>query len=48
MRIGFSLALTAPSGSAMPALPAGFAFLVDENNAFLVDGDGAYLIAEVV
>jgi hypothetical protein len=31
-------------GGALPPLPSGSFYLVDDNGAFLVDDDGSYLI----
>lgn len=44
--IGFAITVPRPVAGLTP--PEGFAFVVDENDAYVVDGAGAYVIAEIV
>jgi hypothetical protein len=51
MRIGIGLSIVRPkavgSSGGLPALPGGFAYLVDGSGNYLVDGTGVYLIGAV-
>ena len=37
---------TLSKGGGLPALPAGYAFLVADDGSYVIDGDGYYLIVE--
>ena len=46
MEIGLSLSLTSNKGVGLPALPAGYVFLVLEDGSYVVTDDGSYIIVE--
>ncbi len=46
MRISISKSLTSNKGVGLPALPAGYVFLVLDDGSYVVTDDGSYIIVE--
>lgn len=46
IQLGLGLPLAPVKGGELPALPDGYAFLIDHDGSYVVDDDGSYIIVE--